>query len=494
MEYKKALKKINEFFEKCPFLIFSISFICAVSIILFQSYLCIFIFFLSLIFYKKYPLVIIFFLLGIFIGYFNLKKIPDHYPLKGRGTFEILDIKENYSFGRYYSYKIKLKNFKTENKTYKNIKASISSKKRLNATYLYKINGEINSYNQYLFFKKPFITKDRKKAFSIFEIRYLLKKKLFLLLKRNIKDKNSYNFLHTLLTSNNHGNFIPYIFSISGLSHTLAISGFHFGILILFFSFILDKFFSKKISLIFLLIISNFYFLFVGPIVSIQRAFIMIQLFIIAKLINRKYFALNAIGLSLFLMVLINPTSLLSIGMQLSFLASFAILLMHPITNHFLSRFIKDRNKNEIESFNFLDKIVYKILIYLKSSISISLSVNFLIFPLLLYHFNKFPIMSLVYNLIVPFLIGILMLLLLTSIFLSFLPIISNILFITLNTFTNMILNMTLTFPSILQFYIRSKAISINFIILYISVISIIFIFLKIFYIDKEANDFLKIV
>jgi competence protein ComEC len=490
---KQVHKKIIHFFEKCPFLIFSISFLSAISVFLFKSYLLIIFFFLSLIFYKKYYLVILFFLLGSIFSLYHLKKTIST-PLKGGGIFEILSIKKNSTFSTFYSYKINIKTFKTENKTYKNIKAYLSSKKRLKANYFYNIQGEINNKNNYLFLKKPNITQNKKKFFSIVESRYLLKNKLFNFLKKNIKNKNSSSFLHTLLTSDNHSNFISYIFSLSGLSHTLAISGFHFGILILFFSFILDIFFSKKISFIFLIIIANSYFLFVGPIASVMRSFIMILLFLIAKLINRKYFALNSLCFSFLLILLIDPYFILNVGFQLSFLASLAILLIHPIIYEYLNKFIKNRTFNEKNEFNFFDHFLYKILIYLKGSISISLSVNILIFPLLLFHFNKFPIMSLAYNLIVPFLIFILMVLLLSSIFLSFIPILSSFLFYILNIFTTFTLKMIINFPKNLEFFIRAKDLSKNLVIIYISLCIIFFIYLKIFHIDKEAGDYLKVV
>jgi competence protein ComEC len=490
---KQSYIKINEFFEKCPFLIFSLSFISAILVFLFQSYFLIIFFFLSLLFYKKYYLVILFFLFGSIFSIYHLKKIAP-IPLKGQGIFEILSIKKIATYSTFYSYKINIQSFQTKDKAYKNIKAYITSKKRLKANFLYNIEGEINKRNNSLFLKKPKITQNRKKLYSIVEIRYFLKNKLFLFLKKNIKNKNSSSFLHTLLTSDNHSNFISYIFSLSGLSHTLAISGFHFGILILFFSFILDIFFSKKISFILLISIAISYFLFVGPIASVMRSFIMIILFLVAKLINRKYFAINSLCFAFLVILLIDPYFILNVGFQLSFLASLSILLIHPIIYEFLNKFINNRNELEKKEFNFLDKFLYKILIYLKGAISISLSVNVLIFPLLLYHFNKFPVMSLAYNLIVPFLIFILMVLLLSSIFLSFLPFLSNFLFYILNIFTSFTLKLIINFPKNLEFFIRTKEISKNLVIIYISLCIIFFIFLKIFYIDKEANDYLKIV
>lgn len=117
----------------------------------------------------------------------------------------------------------------------------------------------------------------------------------------------------------------------AGISHILALSGLHIGIITLLLSIIfmpLDHIGLKRIRLLFtILIIIAFAFL-VGMPISVTRATIMIIFVLISRIIYRENVSLNALfGTALFIMI-INPYAIYDIGFQFSFTSVLLILLL----------------------------------------------------------------------------------------------------------------------------------------------------------------------
>ncbi len=491
--YLSDIKKITQsIYQKYPLFFFSINFTLGLSCYLFNRFLWLFLFIFLLFDKKKVSL--IFFVFGIlysFFLYYPTKNIDS--PLSGEAIFKIKDKKEIYSFSRYYKYTGILKKFKTDKTTYKNLNCTITSKENLNANYLYQLTGDLQFNRSYYFFiKKPKITK-LKKILSLSEIRYQLKKSFFYHLKNHIKDNNSYNFLNAIITADHNGKLLSFCFAKVGLQHVLAISGFHFGIFILFFSFFLNLFCPKKISLWILLIIINLYFIFVGPLASIQRSYLMIELVLISQLINRNYSSLNALGFALLVITLINPLIIANIGFQLSFLASFAILAMQPNIDAYFSKYLKKRNFNELQKLNLLSKKAYLLSSFLRQSIALSLSVNILLLPLLLFHFHKFSIISFIYNIFIPPLVGISMVLIILGFLTSFIPIFSDVIYYLCTIVTEFTLRLVIQTPAFLQFYIRTKELSYVLVVSYTFLMILLFLFMKIKYLKNKEFEYLKI-
>lgn len=116
-------------------------------------------------------------------------------------------------------------------------------------------------------------------------------------------------------------------FSESGISHFLAISGFHLAIIINIllniFKFLnLKKRFSYLLCCVFIL----FFMFITGFTPSIMRSGIMFLIFIMAKIFFKNYDALNSLGVALIIILLINPDSCLDIGLWMSFLSSASII------------------------------------------------------------------------------------------------------------------------------------------------------------------------
>ncbi|MCC6752767.1 MAG: ComEC/Rec2 family competence protein [Saprospiraceae bacterium] len=168
-------------------------------------------------------------------------------------------------------------------------------------------------------------------------------------------------------------------FREGGLSHILAVSGMHLGILygMLKLAFIpirkspfrpLVKF-ENAIHIALL-----WAFVFVtGCEVAALRAVLMLSLFMMAKISGRNTCPVNALFATAFILQFINPNHIFDIGYQLSCVAVLAIFLIFPS----------------------IKRLIYpkaRVLRWLWEASAVSLSVQMLIMPLCLYHFASFPI------------------------------------------------------------------------------------------------------
>ncbi len=195
-------------------------------------------------------------------------------------------------------------------------------------------------------------------------------------------------------------------FQIAGISHLLAISGLHIGYLTIGVQLLLKKLVGKRKSKIITMIILILYALVTGFSPSIVRAVIMTEITIGSSLIYRKSDVWNSMAISLLSILIYNPFLILQVGLQLSYLGTIGILLFYPII-------LKQLNLKVIKKKNFfLGKI--------KEVIAVSLSVQIVIFPILIYHFNIGGIYFLITNLWASFIIGPIILLTFFSLFIPF--------------------------------------------------------------------------
>jgi competence protein ComEC len=117
----------------------------------------------------------------------------------------------------------------------------------------------------------------------------------------------------------------------AGIYHLFAISGAHIAII----SFLLFSFFrliqiSQRMSFSLLIAFLLFFALLVEGRPSVTRATIMAIAFLIGKLIWRDVNLINTISFSAFLLLVVNPFNLETLGFQLTFAATFAIILFYP--------------------------------------------------------------------------------------------------------------------------------------------------------------------
>lgn len=177
------------------------------------------------------------------------------------------------------------------------------------------------------------------------------------------------------------------IFRRAGISHILAISGLHIGVMFMILNMILlfmDSVFILKI--VKLIAISIFMFLYVWFVdfqPSALRAVVMFTFLSFGTLYTQNYTTkYNILFGTAFIMLLIDSTLLYDVGFQLSFTAVAAILYgLSKYRAHFN---IKNRALN-----------------YLALSCVVTISAQIATFPLILYHFGEFSTISLFSNLII---------------------------------------------------------------------------------------------
>lgn len=113
-----------------------------------------------------------------------------------------------------------------------------------------------------------------------------------------------------------------------GISHTLAVSGLHLGILLGSLSWLLKKLrVPRKLHLPILLPITLLYILTVGS-ASVLRAGGMLLILLFAHPFGRKRDSLTSLFATVTLICLASPFSVLDIGLLLSFFSTFGILLV----------------------------------------------------------------------------------------------------------------------------------------------------------------------
>jgi competence protein ComEC len=270
----------------------------------------------------------------------------------------------------------------------------------------YFVVGELQKRSRFDFVLKPKTLTPIENSTSLAEFRYTIKNRLKSFLKQKLHSKESSNLLFALIGGEVEERSLRYKFSKVGLQHILAISGFHFGLLISFLSSMLGVFLTRSARWFFILAAMSLYFIFIGSAPAIERAWLSSSLFFLAKWLKREIKPLNLLGLTLFIELCIHPYAIDNLGFQLSYLSCFGILaFFNPLENLLASIFPK-RRFAEIVQYPIFDQLFFLTSSFFRSGLAISFAVNITILPLLLAHFGAFPPLSLIYNLFYPPLIG----------------------------------------------------------------------------------------
>lgn len=131
------------------------------------------------------------------------------------------------------------------------------------------------------------------------------------------------------------------IFSASGLSHILALSGLHVGILTLILSLmLLPLYFTglRTLRTILLIILLWAFAVMTGLTPSVVRAVIMASIFMLSTVIQRVRSPFNSLCFAALIILVFSPQAIYTIGFQLSFFAVAAILVFAEKLNPFSRR------------------------------------------------------------------------------------------------------------------------------------------------------------
>lgn len=208
-------------------------------------------------------------------------------------------------------------------------------------------------------------------------------------------------------------------FRITNISHVLAVSGMHVAYIVIGIELLTKETFGKRKMRIFMIILLICYCALTGFNPSIVRATIMGILALLAKLLYRKNDTITSLALSLFIILIYNPFLILHLGLQLSYLGTLGILIFKDFVDYYLE---KIKIKNPKWKYRFSKK-VKKIFQLVKESVSITISAQLLILPVIIYSTNLFGTYFLISNLLVSFIVAPIMLFsIITVVFLFIIP------------------------------------------------------------------------
>ena len=175
------------------------------------------------------------------------------------------------------------------------------------------------------------------------------------------------------------------VYSTSGVSHVLAVSGLHVGIMCWFLYLLLPSFLFRRVGWLRELIVMGLlwaYAFAIGLPVSITRSLIMFSVVAVCRAVNRENSALNSLGIAALLMIVANPSAVFDMSFQLSFSAVLFIVLFTPL---FLEIY---------KSRTFIGRYFWRVT-------ALSLAAQIGTAPIIMYHFSKFSTYVLAANLFV---------------------------------------------------------------------------------------------
>lgn len=191
-------------------------------------------------------------------------------------------------------------------------------------------------------------------------------------------------------------------FRNASMAHLLAVSGMHITYVILGINIILRKALGKRKTYIFSIFVLIFYMFITNFSPSVTRAGIMGIMLLFSKIIYRKNDIFTSMSISLFSILIYNPFLILNIGLQLSYIGVVGIIVF----NKEIIKYLKNiKIKNKFYKYKIKPRI-QKSLDAIKEIISISLSVQLAIMPILLSNLNTFNPYFLISNLILSIVVG----------------------------------------------------------------------------------------
>lgn len=183
-------------------------------------------------------------------------------------------------------------------------------------------------------------------------------------------------------------------YSDAGVSHILALSGYHVGIiLVVLQTILLNRIIPyrwKWVSNLALIAILWLYAMIAGHSPSLVRATIMCTVFLLCQSMHTDIISFNSIAITVVLMLIYNPMYLHDVGFQLSFVSIIGIAMFFPI-------FYRKR----ITRFSLLN--------YAYQTAILTCICSIVTAPLIAYYFGSIPLYSVVSNLAISIIVIVIM-------------------------------------------------------------------------------------
>ena len=327
-------------------------------------------------------------------------------------------VKENINI-----YKLKVDEL-NESLKYKNTYLFIQVKNNLNLEYGSKVeidgdfvepNRQRNNmgfdYKEFLKTKKIYGTVKVKNVKTIEKNSYnfisILSNKVFFKIKRNIEKSMPKETSQLVL-----GVMLGYTeamdeeviqnFRDSNMAHILAVSGMHVTYIVIGIMIILKPILGKRKSKIFVILLLTAYMFVTGLTPSIVRATIMHIIMLSSGLFYRKNDVLNSIAVSILIILIYNPFLISSISVLLSYGGTIGIINFNKTILYVLKK-IKIKNKKYKYRIN---KKFAKAIKFIRESLSLAISVQLMIIPIIAICFNTFSFAFYITNILLSVIIG----------------------------------------------------------------------------------------
>ena len=184
------------------------------------------------------------------------------------------------------------------------------------------------------------------------------------------------------------------VYSVTGASHVLALSGLHLGILYMLLSLLTGNRRRRSIWSQAVLVLGVWSFaMLVGMPVSVVRSALMISLFAIFSLGYRPHLSVNLLCLAAIIILGSDPFAVYDVGFQLSFAAVAGILLLLPL--------FEMPSADEWRAADGRQSRWQRLLRPVTSCLKVSLVAQIGVAPLIAFHFGRFSTYFLLTNLIV---------------------------------------------------------------------------------------------
>lgn len=346
---------------------------------------------------KQVALLICFFLLPLPYHQFFYSFPATNQAIQGKLSIQSVALSQGFSNGWAYRGTLKTKEG--------TVPVQITSKTRYPSNQIYHLQGKVRKKAGTFYVLKTFDPwVPHKKTTSLADWRYQAKEKVREYIYRFTPHERVAHFLTGIVTGQMEDRVMQSEFSLLGLSHIMAISGFHFALLTLAFHLFLRLFLPPKMEASLLIIVAFLYLVFIGFSPSVLRAWLMTTLLLGGQLIERRNIARNALGVALLVTLLLNPLYALTLSFQLSFLATAGILLLHEPCNRLLNFWIEQLPLKKVVKKGLFAQQMYVIVSLFRETLALTLAVHLALLPLLLSAFHTFSLNSIFYNLFFPFL------------------------------------------------------------------------------------------
>ncbi len=297
---------------------------------------------------------------------------------------EVAEISKNYIDGRVISSEIDVKEGKNLRFYPENISEDILIGDRITADVGYSCREDVKYYSKGITLSASGTISEIKKGNGLF---YRVRKSVADNNELLFSDFNSALPISKAVVVGDRSGIDSHLYSLyknSGLSHLLAISGLHISLIAMsLYNLLIMLSVNRKVCCVAASLTALFYAALVGFTAGAVRSAIMLLILLMSRLFLRRADSITSLFVALFVLIVINPYSIASASLQLSFLCSLGIILFEPILHNFKIKYDLDKRK-----FTGFKRAYYTLFPAIVSSLGISFVSSVFSFPVLCFGFD----------------------------------------------------------------------------------------------------------